>query len=61
MKSWTIQTEEEIENEELIWKPGPMEIWRIQTKIESICRFKTEKELILETCVLGNLAITNRN
>ena len=45
MKFGRIQTEKEIENEEFIWKPGPREIGRIQTKIESICRIKTEKEI----------------
>ena len=64
MKFWRIQTEKEIENEELIWKPGPREIWRIQTKIESICRIKTEKKLKteridMETCAIGNLLFCN--
>ena len=52
---WRIQTEKEIENEELIWKPGPREIWRIQTKIESICRIKTEKEIENRKNWYGNL------
>ena len=55
LKFWRIQTEKEIENEELIWKPGPREIWRIQTKIESICRIKTEKEIENRKNLYGNL------
>ena len=39
----------------MIWKPGPREIWRIQTKIESICRIKTEKEIENRKNWYGNL------
>ena len=65
LKFWRIQTEKEIENEELIRKPGDKEIWRIQTKIESICRRKkTRKKLKteridMETCAIGNLLFCN--